>query len=116
MDKDRIETRFLQIMDVVSADEQKNTISHEDFVKRAILKLRDTSKSRGIHSGFSGFNSGFRLYYGGEDPVEAVRELEREGRIQTRLAKRGAMLYLPGEAPDWKYGDGASTLKRILDD
>lgn len=115
MKENDIESRFLQIMGVVSADEQKNRISHEDFVKRAILKLRDTSKSRGIHSVFSGFNNAFRMYYG-EDPVEAIRELERGGRVQARLVKKGAMLYLPGEAPNWTYGDGAPTLKRILED
>ncbi len=115
MKENDIESRFLQIMDAVSAKERENRISHEDFVKRAILKLRDTSKSRGIHSVFSGFNNAFRMYYG-EDPVEAIKELEREGRVQTRLVRRGAMLYLPGEGPNWGYGDGTPTLKKILED
>lgn len=115
MKEDDIEKRFLQIMDAVSEDGQKSRISQEKFVRRAILRLRDTSKSRGIHSVFSGFNQAFRTYYG-KDPVEAMKALEREGKIQLRLVKRGAMLYLPGEAPNWTYGDGAPTLKKILED
>ena len=116
MDKEDIEKRFLQIMDVVSTNGGENRISHEEFVRKAIVKLRDTLKSQGIHSVFTGFNEAFRMYYGGEDPVEAMRELQREGKVEIRLVKRGAMLYLPGEAPNWRYGDGASTLKTILED
>ena len=75
-----------------------NKMSHEDFFTRAILKLRDTSKSQGIHSVFSGFNQAFREYYL-EDPVEVTQKLASEGKIDVKPAKRGVMIYLPGEGP-----------------
>ncbi len=44
-------------------------LSYEDFFKKAILKLRNPAKSRGIHSVFSGFNDAFRKYFN-EDPIK----------------------------------------------
>ena len=76
----------------------REKLTYEDFFKRAIKKLRDPTKSRGIHSVFSGFNQAFRDYYG-EDPIDVTQTLFREGKIGLRPAKRGVMLYLPGEGP-----------------
>jgi hypothetical protein len=41
-------------------------LSYEEFFKLAILRLRNTSKSLGIHSVFTGFNQAFH----GEDAIE----------------------------------------------
>ena len=68
-------------------------LSHEEFLKSAITKLRKPPY-KGIHSVFSGFNEAFRKYFG-EDPVSATNRLAQEGRIIIRPAKGGAMLYLP---------------------
>jgi hypothetical protein len=73
-------------------------LSYEVFFERAIKKLRDPTKSKGIHSVFTGFNQAFRDYYG-EDPVEVTQMLFRDGKIGLRPVKRGVMLYLPGEGP-----------------
>lgn len=74
-------------------------LTPEQFILRAIETLRDTSKSRGIHSVFSGFNQAFREYFPGLDPVEVTTELADAGKLVIRPAKRGVMLYKPGEAP-----------------
>jgi len=73
-------------------------LSYEEFFINAILKLRDTSKSRGIHSVFSGFNQAFRDYFG-EDPIKKTQELLAQGKIEIKPVRKGVMIYLPGEAP-----------------
>lgn len=87
-------------------------LSYEEFFKLAILRLRNTSKSRGIHSVFTGFNQAFREYFG-EDPIKVTQELAGQGKIEIRPVKGGVMIYLPGEAP--KRGEtGKSVLDKIL--
>lgn len=78
----------------------KDKMSHEEFVKLAIVKLR-TGNFRGIHSVFSGFNEAFKRYYGDADPIETTNALSEKGRIALRPVKRGVMLYLPEEAPEF---------------
>jgi hypothetical protein len=84
----------------------RKKMSHEEFVTLAILKLR-TGNFKGIHTVFSGFNEGFKLYFEGENPIEATGGLADEGKIVIRAAKRGVMLYLPGEAPQGSRGENA---------
>lgn len=91
---------------------REGKLSYEDFFRKAILRLRDLSKSRGIHSVFSGFNQAFREYYG-EDPVSVTQELARHGRIEILPSKRGVMMYLPGEAPK-RSTEGQKVLSKIL--
>lgn len=88
-------------------EEGKGKLSKEEFVVRAIKKLR--GKYRGIHSVFSGFNEAFRQYFG-EDPRATTQGLAAKGIIVIRPVKGGVMLYLKGEAP--QAGDDA--LRRIL--
>lgn len=90
-------------------------LSREDFIKQAIIKLRDTSKSRGIHTIYSGFNSAFREYFG-EDPIAATQQLAQLGKIDLKPVKGGVMIYLPGEGPMAKSTSGKSALSIILDD
>jgi hypothetical protein len=73
-------------------------LSYEEFVKKAIVSLR-TEGYKGIHSVYSGFNSAFKKYFNGENPVEATNKLAQEGKIILRPVKGGVMLYLPEEAP-----------------
>jgi len=77
--------------------EEGKRLNEEEFVIQAIKKLRK-EPFRGIHSVYSGFNEAFRKYFG-TNPVEATSRLAAEGKIETRLFKGGAMLFLPGEAP-----------------
>ncbi|MBM4129340.1 MAG: hypothetical protein FJ243_04370 [Nitrospira sp.] len=69
-------------------------VSHEEFVRRAIVSLRREGY-KGIHSVYSGFNVAFKKYYDGENPVEVTNRLAREGKIIVRPVKGGVMLYLP---------------------
>jgi len=69
-------------------------LSYEEFVKRAIVSLRKEGY-KGIHSVYSGFNSAFKKYYDGENPVEVTNRLAKEGKIVVRPVKGGVMLYLP---------------------
>lgn len=92
--------------------EQK--LSYEDFFRKAILRLRDLSKSRGIHSVFTGFNQVFREYFS-EDPVKVTQELASKGKIEIRPVKGGVMLYLPGEAPK-RTVESQKVLSQILDE
>lgn len=73
-------------------------LSHEEFVKKAIVSLRKEGY-KGIHSVYSGFNNAFKKYFDGENPVEVTNKLAQEGKIVIRPVKGGVMLYLPEEAP-----------------
>jgi len=93
--------------------EEAKRVNYEDFFKEAIIRLRDTSKSRGIHSVYSGFNQAFRKYYG-EDPVKVTQMLAAEGKIGIRPVKGGVMIYLPGEGPALRRDLGEEALSKIL--
>lgn len=73
-------------------------LPYEEFIKRAILKLR-TGNYKGIHSVYSGFNDPFRKYYDGVNPVEITNKLAKKRKIVIRPVKGGVMLYLPEDAP-----------------
>ncbi len=73
-------------------------LSHEEFVKKAIVTLRKEG-FKGIHSVFSGFNNAFKKYFEGENPVDVTNKLAQEGKIVIRPVKGGVMLYLPEDAP-----------------
>jgi hypothetical protein len=75
-----------------------NKLSHEEFIKQAITKLR-TGNFKGIHSVYSGFNEAFKKYFDGEDPVKVTNKLAKEGKLAIRPTKGGVVLYLPEEAP-----------------
>jgi len=85
-------------------------LSHEEFIKQAIVKLR-TGNFRGIHSVYSGFNEAFKKYFDGEDPVKVTTKLAKEGKIVIRLTKGGVVLYLPEEAPQMVRAE--HTLKKM---
>ncbi|MBM4145000.1 MAG: hypothetical protein FJ240_01820 [Nitrospira sp.] len=73
-------------------------LGHEEFVKKAIVTLRKEGY-KGIHTVFSGFNTAFKKYFNGENPVEVTNKLAQEGKIVIRPVKGGVMLYLPEDAP-----------------
>jgi len=97
------------------AQDSDRKLTYEEFVRRAILRLRDLSKSRGIHAVYSGFNSAFREYFG-QDPIELVKDLARQGKVEIVPRKGGVMIYLPGEAPKSSSTLGKEALSRILQD
>lgn len=76
-------------------------LSHDEFVKKAIMSLRKEGY-KGIHSVYSGFNEAFKKYFDGENPVEVTNKLALEGKVVVRPVKGGVMLYLPEEAPATK--------------
>jgi hypothetical protein len=55
-------------------------LSHEEFVKRAIVSLRKEGY-KGIHSVYSGFNEAFKKYFQDENPIEVTNRLAGEGKI-----------------------------------
>ncbi|MDP3296225.1 MAG: hypothetical protein Q8N09_01310 [Thermodesulfovibrionia bacterium] len=82
-------------------------LSQEEFIKKAIVSLRKEGY-KGIHTVYSGFNTAFKKYFDGENPVDATNKLAKEGKIVIRPVKGGVMLYLPEEAPIVKdIGDDA---------
>jgi hypothetical protein len=82
-------------------------MSHEEFVKKAIVSLRKEGY-KGIHTVYSGFNTAFKKYFEGEDPVKVTNKLAADGKIVIRPVKGGVMLYLPEDAPQTKdLGDEA---------
>ncbi len=81
----------------MAEETQGEKLSEAEFVKRAIVKLRK-DPYRGIHSVYSGFNQAFRDYFN-DDPIKWTTQLAEEDVIETRRARGGIMLYLPGEAP-----------------
>lgn len=86
-------------------------LSHEEFVKKAIVSLRKEGY-KGIHSVYSGFNNAFKKYFEGENPVEVTNKLAKEGKIVLRPVKGGVMLYLPEEAPNTN-DPAAEALKKM---
>lgn len=91
------------------AEEEKPKLTEEEFVRKAVRKLR--GKYKGIHSVFSGFNTAFKEYFG-TNPVEATQRLAGEGKINIRPVKGGVMIYLPEDAPN----TAEDVLKKILED
>lgn len=82
-------------------------LSHEEFIKKAIVSLRKEGY-KGIHTVYSGFNTAFKKYFEGENPVDVTNKLAQEGKIVIRPVKGGVMLYLPDDAPEAKnVGDEA---------
>ena len=79
-------------------DTMSEKLSHEEFVKKAIVSLRKEG-FKGIHTVYSGFNNAFKKYFDGENPVEVTNRLAEEGKIVVRPVKGGVMLYLPEDAP-----------------
>lgn len=73
-------------------------MNHEDFVKKAVVSLRKEGY-KGIHTVYSGFNTAFKKYFDGENPVEVTNKLAEEGKVVIRPVKGGVMLYLPEDAP-----------------
>ncbi len=73
-------------------------MSHEDFVKKGIVKLR-VKKDQGIHVVYSGFNQAFREYFNGEDPRPHLDRLAEQGVITVRPAKGGATIALSDGKP-----------------
>ncbi|MBW2028018.1 MAG: hypothetical protein JRH06_14180 [Deltaproteobacteria bacterium] len=93
-------------------DAGEKRISEEEFVVRAIKKLRKPPY-KGIHSVYSGFNQAFRDYFG-KNPVDVTTRLAQEGKIVTRPVRGGVMLYLPDEAPS--PTGSPSVLQKILEE
>ena len=95
---------------IAMAKQEKPKLSEEEFVVRAIKKLRKPPY-KGIHSVYSGFNQAFKDYFG-TNPVETTQRLTKERKIVTRPAKGGVMLYLPQDAAP----PGEDALAKILDE
>ncbi|MBN1223829.1 MAG: hypothetical protein JXB23_11320 [Candidatus Aminicenantes bacterium] len=89
--------------------EDKPKLTQEEFIHRAVKKLRGNYK--GIHSVYSGFNTAFKEYFG-TNPVETTQKLVKEGKIVTRPVKGGVIIYLPEDAPS----KGSEVLNKILED
>lgn len=87
----------------------KGKLSHEQFVKKAIVALRaggykdkktgQIVYGKGIHCVYSGFNEAFKRYFG-TDAKDIVNTLAEKDVIDIRPARKGVMLYLAGEAPE----------------
>jgi hypothetical protein len=88
---------------------EKPRLSEEEFIRRAIKKLRGNYK--GIHSVYSGFNAAFKEYFG-TNPVDTTQRLAKEGKIRIRPVKGGVILYLPEDAPN----SPENVLKKILEE
>ncbi|MEE8604556.1 MAG: hypothetical protein V3S65_04215 [Candidatus Aminicenantaceae bacterium] len=89
--------------------EEKPKLTEEEFVRKAVKKLR--GKYKGIHTVYSGFNTAFKEYFG-TNPIEATQRLVSEGKINIRPVKGGVMIYLPEDAPNTVE----NVLEKILGD
>jgi hypothetical protein len=79
-------------------------LSYEEFVKKAILKLR-TGDYKRIHTVYSGFNEAFRKYFDGASPIEITTQLAQEKKIVIRPVKGGVIHYLPEDVPQTSKAD-----------
>lgn len=87
-------------------------MTKEEFVLKAIPVLRDSTRSKGIHSVYSGFNQAFRKQFN-DDPRPTTDAMVDAGTLAIRPTRGGVMLYLPGEAPLF-VDSGEAALKKIL--
>lgn len=71
------------------------------FILRAIERLegRNPKFPRGIHTVYSGFNDAYRKAFPERDPIADVDAAVATGKIEKRLVRGGAVIYLPGTAP-----------------
>ncbi len=82
-------------------------LTHEEFIKKAIVSLRKEGY-KGIHTVYSGFNNAFKKYFEGSNPVDATNALAKEDKLIIRPVKGGVMLYLPEDiTPQKDIGDEA---------
>lgn len=86
-------------------------LSQEEFITKAVVSLRKEGY-KGIHTVYSGFNTAFKKYFEGGDPIAATNKLAGEGKIVIRPVKGGVMLYLPEEAPA-SQDIGGDALKKM---
>lgn len=83
-----------------------------EFVVLAIAKAKADAKAKGkdfkgMHTVYTGFNEDFRVLFGqgleGDAlkklPIEAIKTLVAEGKLEMHYAFGGAMVYLKGEMP-----------------
>ena len=92
------------------------TEEEKDFVFRAIERLRDSKRGKGIHTVYSGFNAAFRQHFGGKDPRALTDAMVAEGVLAIRPSRGGVMLYKAEEAPPQRDFEGSEALAKILAD
>ena len=89
-------------------------LTPEEFILRAVERLRTPHCSKGIHNVYSGFDAAFRDYFPFLDPTMVLRQLAEEGRIILRPARGGVIVYKPEDAP--VVYSGKSALEKILEE
>jgi len=91
-------------------------LTPEEFVLTAIQKLQGQNPKfpTGIHVVYSGFNSAFKTMYPSLDAVTFVNGMAKDGKIELRICRGGAVIYRPGEAPVRKPTAGTKALSTIL--
>lgn len=87
-------------------------ITMEEFALRSVKKYR-VGKQKSIHTVYSGFNKAFRRYFDA-DPVEEMKKLAAEGKIDMHPTRGGARLYLPGESTSSKRTEPDEFIATIL--
>jgi len=95
-----------------SATNSKLSLSHKEFVERAIKTLREPPY-KGIHVVFSNFNSAFRQYYS-EDPRPIVDKMIAEGFLVSRPSKGGVIIMLASESDQKTDNSPSAALAKIL--
>ena len=81
----------------------------EEFTLLAIEKLKLPERDS-IHVVYSNFNQAFREYFPGLDPVAEIKKLVEAKKIGFRLARGGAIIFLPGTVASPEAKD---TLKKM---
>jgi hypothetical protein len=87
-------------------------LTEEGFTLRAIDKLANKERSKGIHCVYSGFNSAWKNYFN-TDPKQGVTALADRGIVKIRPCKGGVMIYRPEDYPKTANSTGATTLKKM---
>jgi hypothetical protein len=95
-------------------ESEAGKLSPAEFTLKAIQDLRKPPH-KGIHTVYSDFNAGFRKYFPDLDPVQTVAELSEKGIVVNKLARGGALLYIPGESPKAKANKEKKAKKAKID-
>lgn len=89
------------------------TINTNDLVVALVKAAKSkTPEYKGVHTVFSGLNEALKSY-GVTDPVAVTKAAAEAGKVVTRFARGGAILYLPEDAPE-SNGKGKELLTVAL--
>lgn len=103
--------RNREVKGMAHVEKSKKRLSPEEFTLLAIKRLSGPPH-KAIHSVYSGFNTAFRTYFPGLDPVKEVNALAEKGIVSIRPVKGGVLIFA-GKGNTSSEGAAVKALKKM---